>query len=114
MLSSKLKFIIIYYSLGLISAYGESKMANILHMFELARKKPEILCLSVHPGGVRTNIGSNYIKKLGFFGKILEFVIFGIMRWCWRTPFQGREFFNYFMIKMKSNNRSSDKPLLCD
>lgn len=75
-------------------------MANILHMFELARKKPEIICLSVHPGGVRTNIGSNYMKKLGFFGKILEFVLFGIMRWCWRTPFQGREliYFYYFNL----------------
>ena len=36
--------------------YGYSKLANILFAKELARRYPDILCLSVHPGLVSTDL----------------------------------------------------------
>ena len=37
--------------------YGESKLANICHMMELAELKPNIGCFSLHPGLVKTELG---------------------------------------------------------
>lgn len=34
--------------------YGHSKLANVLHSRELAKRYPDILALSVHPGTVKT------------------------------------------------------------
>ncbi|KAH7839813.1 hypothetical protein Vadar_009151 [Vaccinium darrowii] len=46
------------------SAYGQSKLANILHANELAKRLKEegvdITCNSLHPGAVVTNIGRHY------------------------------------------------------
>eukprot|EP00924_Labyrinthula_sp_SR-Ha-C_P014558 snap_masked-scaffold_34-processed-gene-1.57-mRNA-1 protein AED:0.11 eAED:0.11 QI:0/-1/0/1/-1/1/1/0/365 len=52
-----------------IQAYCRSKLANVLHANALARKHPDILTNSVHPGGVSTP-GA---KKL--FGRYLEGLI---------------------------------------
>jgi retinol dehydrogenase-12 len=38
--------------------YGQSKLANILHSSELARRYPTIKCVSVHPGVVDTNLSA--------------------------------------------------------
>ena len=43
--------------------YGESKLANICHMHELAKLNPEIGCFSLHPGVVR--------QELKFYNKFL-------------------------------------------
>ena len=50
--------------------YGYSKLANILFVKELARRHPEILSLSVHPGLVSTDLyqttqQSNMFMKVG-------------------------------------------------
>lgn len=39
-----------------IAKYGQSKLANILHSKELARRYPSITCVSVHPGTVETGL----------------------------------------------------------
>ena len=39
-----------------IAKYGQSKLANILHSKELARRYPSITCASVHPGMVETGL----------------------------------------------------------
>jgi NAD(P)-dependent dehydrogenase (short-subunit alcohol dehydrogenase family) len=36
------------------SRYGHSKLANVLHAKELAKRYPNILTLSIHPGTVKT------------------------------------------------------------
>lgn len=51
--------------------YGASKAANILFAAELARRYPEILSVSLHPGVVSSNLyehtkASNPIAKFGF------------------------------------------------
>jgi retinol dehydrogenase 12 len=40
--------------------YGQSKLANILHARELARRNPDIKCIAVHPGGVDTDLGKEF------------------------------------------------------
>jgi NAD(P)-dependent dehydrogenase (short-subunit alcohol dehydrogenase family) len=39
-----------------IAKYGQSKLANILHSKELARRYPSITCASMHPGTVETGL----------------------------------------------------------
>ena len=34
--------------------YGHSKLANVLHARELAKRYPNIISVSVHPGTVKT------------------------------------------------------------
>ena len=38
--------------------YGQSKLANLLHSRELAKRYPEIICVAVHPGMVLTGLSS--------------------------------------------------------
>lgn len=38
--------------------YGQSKLANIYYTRELARRYPDITCVSLHPGSVATNLTS--------------------------------------------------------
>ena len=38
-------------------AYGRSKSANALHALALSQRLDGVLSLSVHPGGIRTNLG---------------------------------------------------------
>lgn len=41
-----------------LKLYGNSKLANILTMRYIAARAPELICASVHPGAVATNIFS--------------------------------------------------------
>lgn len=45
-------------------AYGAAKSANILFTAEAARRRPEVTCVSFHPGVVRTNFGSGRATRL--------------------------------------------------
>ena len=36
--------------------YGESKLANVGHMLQLSKLKPNIQCFAVHPGVVKTGL----------------------------------------------------------
>lgn len=52
--------------------YGVSKLSNILHAKELARRHPKVTSVSIHPGVIRTNLydsvsNSNFIMKGGIF-----------------------------------------------
>ena len=48
------------------SRYGQSKLANLLYPQSLAKKYPEITCVSVHPGYVMTDLFSHvsFMTKL--------------------------------------------------
>ena len=41
-----------------MKAYCESKLANILHMREMAKRFPEVKFMSVHPGVVNSQFGA--------------------------------------------------------
>jgi NAD(P)-dependent dehydrogenase (short-subunit alcohol dehydrogenase family) len=49
------------------AAYGASKSANILFALEAARRWPDVLPVSFHPGVVRTRFGSGTLVQAGFF-----------------------------------------------
>lgn len=57
-----------------INAYCESKLANILHMREMATRYPQIKFMSVHPGVVNTNFFS-FKKGDDFKGTFLGWFI---------------------------------------
>ncbi|OBT56117.1 hypothetical protein VE04_04154 [Pseudogymnoascus sp. 24MN13] len=46
-----------------VAKYGQSKLANILHSQELARRYPSITCVSVHPGMVETGLSKPMRRK---------------------------------------------------
>ncbi|MGW4465569.1 SDR family NAD(P)-dependent oxidoreductase [Micromonospora sp. NPDC004704] len=64
-----------------LRAYGSSKQANILFTAEAARRWPELVAVSYHPGGVRTRFANeNRLVALGMK-----------LAWFLRTPTKGAE-----------------------
>jgi NAD(P)-dependent dehydrogenase (short-subunit alcohol dehydrogenase family) len=47
--------------------YGQSKLANVLHVMELANRYPKITSLVIHPGVIKTELAID----LGFFDRLL-------------------------------------------
>ncbi|KAF9672036.1 hypothetical protein SADUNF_Sadunf12G0112600 [Salix dunnii] len=62
-----------------LSAYGQSKLANILHANEIARQLKEdrvdVTANSVHPGLIATNLFRHYSFVTGLVGLVGKFVI---------------------------------------
>lgn len=62
-----------------LSAYGQSKLANILHANELARQlkedRVEVTANSVHPGLIATNLFRQYSFLTGLVGLVGKYVI---------------------------------------
>lgn len=50
---------------GTWGRYGQSKLANILYTKALAKRYPELMCVSVHPGAVQTNLTQGPIASYG-------------------------------------------------
>lgn len=71
-------------SYGMIQAYGQSKLANILFTHELARRLRDtgVTANCVHPGVVATNIwrGSDWLSRLA-----------RLFTWFYKTPEEGAE-----------------------
>ncbi|KAF2104952.1 NAD(P)-binding protein [Rhizodiscina lignyota] len=53
--------------------YGQSKLANILHIRELAKRdtEPRITYVTLHPGLVSTNLQSDFMKNHRYLGAVL-------------------------------------------
>ncbi|KAI0602352.1 oxidoreductase [Biscogniauxia sp. FL1348] len=47
--------------------YGQSKLANVIYPAELARRHPEIMAVSVHPGVVKTDLVNTLSSKAKAF-----------------------------------------------
>jgi NAD(P)-dependent dehydrogenase (short-subunit alcohol dehydrogenase family) len=70
-------------------AYGAAKSANILFTAEAARRWPDILSVSFHPGVVRTNFGDR--GALRFFYRYTPFLVKpekagALLAWLLTTP----------------------------
>ncbi|CAG9988228.1 unnamed protein product [Clonostachys byssicola] len=54
-----------------MTRYGQSKLANLVYAAELARRYPQILSVSAHPGFVATNLihNSSALAKLYSYGR---------------------------------------------
>ncbi|KAJ0100348.1 hypothetical protein Patl1_20155 [Pistacia atlantica] len=62
-----------------LSAYGQSKLANVLHANELARRlkedRVEITANSLHPGAIATNLFRHHSFISGLLGLLGKYVI---------------------------------------
>ena len=71
-------------SYGMVQAYGQSKLANILFTHELARRLRDtgVTANCVHPGVVATNLwqGSDWLSRLA-----------RLFTWLYKTPEEGAE-----------------------
>lgn len=61
-----------------IAKYGQSKLANILHSKELARRYMSITCASVHPGTVETGL-SKPMKDKHLWVRVFEATVGSLM-----------------------------------
>ncbi|CEJ62868.1 Putative Retinol dehydrogenase [Penicillium brasilianum] len=57
--------------------YGHSKLANVLHAKELAKRYPNILAISLHPGTVKTNLSAGPISSTPLYRLIKPLVELG-------------------------------------
>ncbi|KGO66116.1 Glucose/ribitol dehydrogenase [Penicillium expansum] len=57
--------------------YGHSKLANVLHSRALAKRYPNILTLSLHPGTVKTNLSAGPISSTPLYRLIKPLVELG-------------------------------------
>ncbi|KAK4862402.1 hypothetical protein LT330_002535 [Penicillium expansum] len=57
--------------------YGHSKLANVLHSRALAKRYPNILMLSLHPGTVKTNLSAGPISSTPLYRLIKPLVELG-------------------------------------
>ncbi|CAI7620626.1 retinol dehydrogenase [Penicillium manginii] len=57
--------------------YGHSKLANVLHAKELAKRYPDILTFSLHPGTVKTNLSAGPISSTPLYRLIKPLVELG-------------------------------------
>ncbi|KAF9872684.1 retinol dehydrogenase [Colletotrichum karsti] len=56
---------------GTWERYGASKLANIHHSRALAKRYPELRCISVHPGAVSTNLGNQLMASWPLFKPLI-------------------------------------------
>ena len=68
-----------------LQRYAQSKMANIQWTRELAKRHPELLCVSLHPGVVNTNLLSGIGGNLSFLVPVAKV----IARYAFTTVEQG-------------------------
>lgn len=65
-------------SLYPLRLYGSSKLANVLYTRALAQRYPDILSVSINPGRVDTNLGSNLREDGGLlyrFSQVMDFLV---------------------------------------
>jgi NAD(P)-dependent dehydrogenase (short-subunit alcohol dehydrogenase family) len=55
--------------------YGQSKLANVLHAKELARRYPNITSVSIHPGRVGTSLLDHYEGPMAVFQKVYDWMV---------------------------------------
>ncbi len=71
-------------------AYGQSKLANILHAKELAKRldKTGIHVYVLHPGVIMTELSRHFVKKIPSF---INFFTMPFFTFLLKTPFHGAQ-----------------------
>jgi daunorubicin C-13 ketoreductase len=96
--------------------YGAGKAGNILFAAEAARRWPDILSVSFHPGVVRTNFGTGAATRL--FYKYAPFLVSpekagALLVWLATTPAAGLTNGGYYVgHKLTTPQRKSDDPAM--
>jgi len=91
-------------SYNTITAYGQSKLANVLHATELARRVEDfgIRVYSLHPGVISTELGRHLEER---YGCVFKF-FFSVMRFFIKTPFHGAQTTLYCALEPSLENES--------
>ncbi|KAJ7476907.1 NAD-P-binding protein [Mycena galericulata] len=73
--------------IGYLNTYGNSKLANVLHMKELQKRFDSesipITCMSAHPGGIKTIGSDGFLASLPYLGWLKNYL--GWFFSPWRT-----------------------------
>ena len=87
-----------------VMAYSQSKLANILHAKELAKRLEGtgISVYSLHPGAIMTELGRHLEKRLGCWAK----PIYAIAKFTCKTPFHGAQTTLYCVLEDKIEGQS--------
>ncbi|KEF60863.1 uncharacterized protein A1O9_02425 [Exophiala aquamarina CBS 119918] len=97
--------------------YGSSKLANVLYTRELARRYPDILCVSIHPGRVETNLGRTLKQDAGLlymFSQVMDCLVkplsveAGALNQIWAATWKRSDIVNgaYYVPAGKENQGS--------
>ncbi|KAF8156553.1 hypothetical protein B0H34DRAFT_750303 [Crassisporium funariophilum] len=74
---------------GYLDTYGNSKLANVLHVKELQRQLDRegfpITCIAVHPGAVKTVGSDAFLDTLPYFGPFVKRYIGPLFFGTWRN-----------------------------
>jgi len=90
-----------------LEAYGQSKLANVMHAAALARRLEGtgITTYSVHPGSVKTNVGK-HMEKNSTFVWLMGRTIGPILGLFFKTPFYGAQTTLYTALEEKLEKES--------
>ncbi|KAF7331079.1 NAD-binding protein [Mycena venus] len=74
---------------GYLDTYGNSKLANVLHIKELQKRLTAesipITCIAAHPGFVRTVGSDGFLSSIPYFGGFLKKFVGPLISTPWRT-----------------------------
>lgn len=89
-----------------MQAYAQSKLANVLHCKELAKRLENtgISVYSLHPGVINTELGRHFYAKFPKF--CLPF--FKCTQWCIKTPYHGAQTTLYCCLEDKIEGESGN------
>ena len=87
-----------------VMAYSQSKLANILHAKELARRLENtgISVYVLHPGAIMTDLGRHFEKRLGCCASPIKALTSFVVK----TPFEGAQTSLYCVLEDKIEGQS--------
>ena len=90
-----------------MEAYGHSKLANLLHAKELAKRLENtgISVYALHPGIIATEIGADFVNKMSSCTAAIYTAIF---KFTLKTPFHGAQTTLYCCLEDKIENESGN------
>ena len=90
-----------------MKVYGMSKLANILHAKELAKRLKDdgISTYSLHPGAIKTNFGRHVIDD---YPKCFNILCMPVMNWVFTTPLNGAQTTLYCVLEDSIENESGE------
>ena len=95
-------------SFSSMQVYGQSKLSNILHAKELARRLENtgISVYVLHPGVIATELGRHLLEKIPYILRPIFIPILALSRFLIKTPFHGAQTTLYCTLEDSIENES--------
>jgi NAD(P)-dependent dehydrogenase (short-subunit alcohol dehydrogenase family) len=84
-----------------LAEYSTSKLANLLFIRELARRRPELASYAVHPGLVRTGIIPGFVRALSASSMLTPEQGADTVLWCATSPEVAGQSGHYYQQRTK-------------